>query len=115
MVKASDYIPRRGDIVWLDFKPQTGREQDGRRPAVVLSNSSYNKIVGLAVFCPITSKVKNYPFEVPLPEKSDVQGVILADQIKSLDWKQRNAGFIAKLDDQILEKVLALVGKIIEF
>lgn len=114
MVKASDYIPRRGDIVWLDFKPQTGREQDGRRPAVVLSNSSYNKIVGLAIFCPITSKIKNYPFEVPLPEKAAVQGVILADQIKSLDLKQRNAGFVAKLDDQILEKVLGLVAKIIE-
>jgi mRNA interferase MazF len=114
MVKASGYLPRRGDVVWLDFKPQTGREQDGRRPAIVLSNSSYNKKVGLAIFCPITSKIKNYPFEVRLPEDMDVQGVILADQIKNLDWKQRNAEFIAKIDDQIMEKVLSLFGKIIE-
>ncbi len=114
MVKASGYLPRRGDVVWLDFKPQTGCERDGRRPAIVLSNSSYNKKVGLAIFCPITSKIKNYPFEVRLPEDMDVQGVILADQIKNLDWKQRNAEFIAKIDDQIMEKVLSLFGKIIE-
>lgn len=114
MVEATEYIPRRGDVVWLDFKPQTGSEQDGRRQAIVLSNSLYNKKVGLAIFCPVTSKIKNYPFEVHLPEQMDIRGVILADQIKSFDWKQRNAGFIAKLDDQIMEKVLRLVGKIIE-
>ncbi|MBN2261435.1 MAG: type II toxin-antitoxin system PemK/MazF family toxin, partial [Prolixibacteraceae bacterium] len=100
--------------VWLNFKPQTGREQDGRRPAIVLSNSSYNEIVGLAIFCPVTSKVKGYPFEVGLPNQLTVSGVILADQIKSLDWKQRNAEFITKLDEQTLEKVLTLLGKIIE-
>ena len=114
MVKPTNYIPQRGDMVWLNFKPQTGREQDGRRPAIVLSNSSYNEIVGLAIFCPITSKVKGYPFEVGLPNQLPVRGVILADQIKSLDWKQRNAEFITKLDEQTLEKVLILLGKIIE-
>jgi mRNA interferase MazF len=114
MVKTSIYIPQRGDIVWLDFKRQTGREQDGRRPVIVLSNSSYNQIVGLAIFCPITSKIKGYPFEVNLPNQLPVSGVILADQVKSLDWKQRNAEFIAKLDEQTLEKVLILLGKIIE-
>lgn len=114
MVKQTNYIPQRGDLVWLNFKPQTGREQDGRRPAIVLSNSSYNEIVGLAIFCPVTSKVKGYPFEVGLPNLLPVSGVILADQIKSLDWKQRNAEFITKLDEQTLEKVLTLLGKIIE-
>jgi len=79
MVEATEYIPRRGDVVWLDFKPQTGREQDGRCPAIVLSNSLYNKKVGLAIFCPVTSKmskIKNYPFEVHLPEQMDIRGVI---------------------------------------
>jgi mRNA interferase MazF len=114
MVKQTNYIPQRGDLVWLNFKPQTGREQDGRRPAIVLSNSSYNEIVGLAIFCPVTSKVKGYPFEVGLPNQLPVSGVILADQIKSLDWKQRNAEFITKLDEKTLEKVLTLLGKIIE-
>jgi len=80
----------------------------------ILVYSLYNKKVGLVIFCPITSKIKNYPFEVPLPENVDVQGVILADQIKNLDWKHRNAKFIGKIDDQIMEKVLSLFGKIIE-
>ena len=114
MVKTSNYIPQRGDLVWLDFNPQTGREQSGRRPAIVLSNFSYNEIVGLAIFCPITSKIKGYPFEVNLPNYLPVSGVILADQIKNFDWKQHNAEFIAKLDEQTLEKVLKLLMKIIE-
>lgn len=102
MVTKPEYIPQRGDLIWLNFKPQIGREQSGRRPAIVLSNSSYNEIVGLAIICPITTKIKGYPFEVALPSKLSVSGVILADQIKSLDWKQRNAEFIGKLDDATL-------------
>ncbi|HRS02465.1 MAG TPA: endoribonuclease MazF, partial [Bacteroidota bacterium] len=90
------YIPDRGDIVWLEFNPQSGHEQKGRRPAIVLSPYEYNLKVGLALFCPITSQVKGYPFEVSLPERFPINGVIISDQIKSLDWKVRNAEFIAK-------------------
>lgn len=76
---AKRYIPARGDVVWLTFNPQAGHEQAGRRPALVLSPSSYNRKVGLAIFCPITSQVKGYPFEVAIPAGSKLGGVILAD------------------------------------
>jgi len=78
------YVPRRGDIVWLSFTPQAGHEQAGRRPALVLSPSAYNRKVGLALFCPVTSRVKGYPFEVTVPKGLSVAGVVLADQVKSL-------------------------------
>lgn len=87
------YIPERSDIVWLDFNPQTGREQAGRRPALVLSPASYNSKVKLALLCPITTKVKGYPFEVTLLKGLEVTGVVLADQVKSLDWHFRNYWF----------------------
>ncbi len=90
------HVPERGDLVWLTFSPQTGHEQAGRRPAVVLSPATYNGKVGLALFCPITSQVKGYPFEVALPEGLSISGVILADQVKSLDWRAREAEKIAK-------------------
>ena len=80
--------PERGALIWLTFKPQSGREQAGRRPALVVSPSAYNSKVGLALVCPITSKVKGYPFEVPLPDGGPVQGVVLADQLRSLDWRR---------------------------
>ena len=83
MVKSS-YTPARGDIVWLNFNPQTGHEQKGRRPAIVISPMEYNAKVGLSLFCPITSQIKNYPFEVRIQNKK-IDGVVLADQIKSLD------------------------------
>jgi mRNA interferase MazF len=114
MVEAEKYIPKRGDVVWLNFQPQTGREQGGRRPAVVLSNDNYNKIVELAIFCPITSKVKGYPFEVSLPSVFPISGVVLVDQVKSLDWKKRETEFIGKLDDITIEKITGLLEKIIE-
>jgi len=114
MVEIENYIPKRGDIVWLNFEPQTGREQNGRRPAVVLSNTKYNKAVGLAIFCPITSKIKGYPFEVELPFQFPIKGVVLADQVKSLDWKTREAEFIGKLDNLTMEKIVGLIGAIIE-
>ena len=91
------YVPSRGDVVWLTFNPQSGHEQAGWRPAVVLSPRAYNAKVGLAIFCPVTSKVKGYPFEVALPEGFAVQGVILADQVKSLDWRARRAELIDTL------------------
>jgi mRNA interferase MazF len=100
------YIPERGDVVWLNFTPQSGHEQAGRRPAVVISPAAYNKKVGLALFCPITSQIKGYPFEVALPKNSKISGVILADQIKSLDWQTREVKFIAKLPEKVIEEVL---------
>lgn len=109
----SNYIPSRGDIIWLDFQPQAGKEQAGQRPALVVSHEKYNKIVGLGIFCPITSKVKGYPFEVLLPEDCLIEGVVLSDQVKSLDWKKRNAKFICKVDPLLLEKVTDLINKLI--
>ncbi len=100
------YVPERGDIVWLDFTPQSGKEQRGRRPAFVVSPALYNKKTSLALLCPITSQIKGYPFEVMLTEGMKTQGVIISDQIKSLDWKARNAVFIEKVDDEITQNVL---------
>jgi mRNA interferase MazF len=100
-----DYTPEQGDIVWLTLNPQKGHEQSGRRPAVVLSPSSYNLKVGLAIFCPITSKGKSYPFEVRLPDKCLVQGVILADQVKSFDWRSRNAEYICTISSLLLKDI----------
>ena len=102
------YIPERGDLVWLRFSPQSGHEQAGHRPAFVLSPSTYNRKVGLALFCPITGKVKGYPFEVPINEaEAGIQGAILSDQIKSLDWKTRKAKLIGRASQPVIEEVRA--------
>lgn len=85
------YVPDRGDIVWLQFSPQTGHEQAGHRPALVLSPASYNRRSGLMLCCPMTSQRKGYPFEVVTPDETDRDSVVLADQVKSLDWKVRKA------------------------
>jgi mRNA interferase MazF len=98
------YVPKRGDLVWLTFDPQAGR-----RPAFVLSPQTYNQKTGLFLACPVTSRTKGYPFEVSLPLGLPVSGVILADQIKSLDWKARRAEFAAGTPDAVSEEVLALV------
>jgi mRNA interferase MazF len=108
------YVPRRGDIVWLSFDPQAGHAQAGRRPAFVISPESYNRKTGLFLACPVTSKVKGYPFEVALPENLNVGGVILADQIKSLDWKARRAKFATATDDRVVSEVTALVLPLID-
>jgi len=100
-----DYTPEQGDIVWLTLNPQKGHEQSGRRPAVVLSPSSYNMKVGLAIFCPITSKEKGYPFEIKLPDKCSIQGVILVDQVKSLDWRLRKAEYICTISHSLLKEI----------
>ena len=105
--------PERGDLIWLSFTPQSGREQAGRRPALVVSPSTYNNKVGLALVCPITSRVKGYPFEVVLPEAGPVQGVVLADQLRSLDWRSREAELIAKAPTAVVERVLQLVGALL--
>lgn len=103
------YVPQRGDLVWLSFDPQAGHEQAGRRPAFVLSPESYNRKTSLLLACPVTSKVKGYPFEVALTGGLPVSGVILADQIKSLDWKARRAEFVARTSASVIEEVLSLV------
>ena len=99
------YVPDRGDLVWLEFTPQTGSEQSGRRPALVVSPKAYNAKVGLALFCPVTSRIKGYPFEVALPEGSRVVGVVLADQLKSLDWRARKAKLIERASSDVLAMV----------
>jgi mRNA interferase MazF len=103
------YIPERGDAVWITLDSQKGREPAGRQPALVLSPSSYNGRVGLALFCPITSRVKGYPFEVPLPGGLPVAGVVGADQVKSLDWRARNATWLAAVPEDV---VLQVVGRL---
>jgi len=110
---SSSYIPNRGDIVWLDFNPQLGHEQRGRRPALVLSYKTYNEKIGLGIFCPITSKEKGYPFEVKLIGKK-IKGCILSDQIKSLDWKIRDIEYIEKIKDEDIDEVLEKIKVIIE-
>lgn len=100
------YCPKRGDIVWLTFTPHAGHEQAGHRPALILSPALYNKKVGLALVCPITSHAKGYPFEVLIPEGLAVRGVILADQVKSLDWKARRARFCCAVPAATMAEVL---------
>ena len=107
------YIPERGDIVWLDFNPQLGHEKRGRRPALVVSYKAYNERVGLGIFCPITSKIKEYPFEVEIDLKK-IQGAVLSDQVKSLDWKARNIEFIEKINERELEEVVEKIEAIIK-
>ncbi len=104
------YCPKRGDIVWLTFSPQAGHEQAGHRPALVLSPAAYNRKVGLALFCPITSQVKGYPFEVHVPQGCTVSGVVLADQVKSLDWRARRAAFCGELPAEAVHDVLNKLG-----
>jgi mRNA interferase MazF len=109
----SGYCPNRGDVVWLDFDPQLGHEQAGKRPALVISQSDYNKKVGLALFYPITSQVKGYPFEVTIKSEK-INGVVLADQIKSLDWKARKIKFIDKAPEEVLEESKEKLGWLLE-
>ena len=100
------YVPVRGDAIWINFNPQAGHEQAGRRPVIVLSPQSYNSKVGLCLLCPISNQVKGYPFEVLIPAGLGVTGVVLSDQAKSLDWRVRNAEFIADLPEVLIIEVL---------
>lgn len=102
----TDYVPERGDIVWLDFDPQAGHEQAGKRPAILISPKKYNSKVGLALFQPITSKQKGYPFEVLLPKNLPISGVILSDQIKSLDWKIRKIKYICTVPEKYCQEAI---------
>ena len=106
------YIPNQGDLVWVSFNPQAGHEQAGLRPAVVVSPAIYNSKAGLALMCPITSQIKGYPFEVQLPLTSAVRGVVLSDQIKSLDWHARKTTFIERLPAVVITEVIAKIEAI---
>ena len=110
---ATPYIPDRGDVIWLQFNPQAGYEQAGHGPALVVSPRAYNRRVGLALCCPITSQVKGYPFEVILPAGLPIGGAILADQVKSLDWRVRQAKHACHVPGPVLtettEKLLTLI------
>ena len=101
---ALPYVPRAGDIVWLDFDPQVGREQAKRRPALVVTDQAYNRASGLAVVCPLTSRRKPYPFALPA-SIDKVEGAVLVDHIKSMDWTARKAAFHSKADAALLAKV----------
>jgi mRNA interferase MazF len=111
---ARAYIPDRGDVVWIALNPQVGHEQAGRRPAVVVSPRSYNGKVGLGLFCPITSRAKGYPFEVALPSDVPVKGVVLADQVKSLDWRARRAELAARLPSDTCTEVIGKLAALLE-
>ncbi|MBI4375258.1 MAG: endoribonuclease MazF [Elusimicrobia bacterium] len=109
----SDFTPDRGDLIWLEFYPQAGREQMGRRPALVLSPRLYNRKTGLALVCPVTSRIKGYPFEVPLPGGLKIQGAVLSDQVKSLDWRIRKAKRAAKVDEPVVAEVLGKLSALL--
>jgi mRNA interferase MazF len=107
------YVPERGDVIWLNFDPQAGHEQAGRRPALVMSPAGYNGKVGLAILCPITSQVKGYPFEVKVPDGLEVRGVVLSDQVKNLDWRIRRAEWLCTLPEVTVQQVQKRLGKLI--
>jgi mRNA interferase MazF len=111
---AGAYAPERADVVWVTFNPQAGHEQAGRRPAVVISPRTYNGKVGLALLCPVTSSVKGYPFEVVVPQGLPVAGVVLSDQLKSLDWRARKAEYICTLPREAMEDILAKIRTLVE-
>jgi len=106
MVSSPTYVPQRGDVVWIVLNAQAGHEQAGRCPAVVLSPRNYNGKTGLAILCPITNQIKGYPFEVLIPAWLAVAGAILSDQVKSLDWRARNAELICTLPTETISEVL---------
>lgn len=108
-MRPARFTPDRGDIVWLEFSPQAGREQRGKRPGLVLSPASYNGRVGLALCCPVTSQVKGYPFEVLIPTGLEAQGAILADHLRSLDWRARGAKLWCRVPPATVGEVAAKV------
>jgi len=111
---SGSYCPSRGDIVWIRFHPSAGHEQSGERPALVLSPLRYNRRVGLALLCPITSQIKGYPFEIVLPEGLKASGVVLADQVRSLDWTARNARFCDRVPETILKETVGKIATLLQ-
>lgn len=103
------YVPRAGDIIWLDFDPQAGREQAKRRPALVITDETYNRASGLSVVCPLTHTRKAYPFSLPVVVGKE-EGAVLVDHLKSVDWAARNASFHSKAGPDLLAKARAYIG-----
>jgi mRNA interferase MazF len=108
------FVPERGDVVWLSFSPHRGRQQDGRRPVLVLSPRRYNDRVGLAVVCPITSRIKGYPFEVEVRDVAPIAGAILVDHVRSVDWRARRAEPAGRTPPDVLDEVVAKLRPLIE-
>ncbi len=105
----AEYIPRKGDFIAVTFDPQSGHEQRGRRPALVISNDLFNKHTGLAIACPITHTRRDYPFHVPVPENQEVAGFVMVEQVKSLDFRARRARCIGRAPDAVMQEVLSLL------
>ena len=103
------YIPRKGDLVAVDFDPQSGHEQKGRRPALVISNDLFNKATGLCIVCPVTNTRRSYPFHVEIPEGAAVTGVVMVEQVKSLDFRARSVKRIEPAPEPVLEEVLSIL------
>jgi mRNA interferase MazF len=114
-VVTAGFVPDRGDLIWLTFDPQAGHEQAGRRPALVLSPKVYNQKAGMALVCPVTNRGKGYPFEVTVPKGYGVTGVILADHLKSVDWRARTAAPIGGLPADVAEDVLARLAPLLGY
>ncbi|MGB7102261.1 MAG: endoribonuclease MazF [Xanthobacteraceae bacterium] len=110
----SAYCPDAGDLIWIELDPTKGREQRGRRPAIVLSPRGYNQRAGLCLASPITSQIKGYPFEVPIPSGGGVSGVVLADQVRSLSWAERNASLAGRVQPDLLDEVREKIAALIE-
>ena len=108
------YKPRQGDIIFLDFDPQVGHEQRGRRPALVVSNNTFNSFTSIAVVCPITNTNREIPIHVSLDNRCKTTGVVMCDQVKSLDINMRNAEFVEKVPDDILEEVTDIIVGFVE-
>lgn len=107
------YIPKRGDFIWIDFDPQAGHEQMGNRPALVVSHDGFNQRMGFAFVCPISNTQRKNPFYVVIPEKQAVMGMIMTDQMRSLDFRARNANFISECSALVLEDVLRRIKPIL--
>jgi len=105
----SKYIPEKGDFIALSFDPQSGHEQKGRRPAIVVSNFLFNKATGLAIVCPITNTARKIPFHLPIPKKSSLTGFVMVEQVKSVDFNTRKATFVEKASSEFIEDVLAVI------
>ena len=108
------FVPDRGQLIWLTFNPQAGHEQSGRRPALVLSPATYNGKAGLVLVCPVTSQQKGYPFEVLIPSGLPLAGVVLADQLRSLDWRAREAALICRAPDSVIAEALAKASALLQ-
>jgi mRNA interferase MazF len=113
VVEDLEYVPQRGDVVWVSLNPQAGHEQAGRRPAVVVSPGGYNTRTGLALLCPVTSQIKGYPFEVKLPEGLPAIGAVLSDQVKCLDWRARHAELLCTLPSETISEVLQKLATLV--